>query len=105
MTGQGEALVEIDDASAVGEVRRQATRIARRLGLDEETAGRAAVVGTELAGNVLKHAAGPGWCHLAARERRSRPVVRLVCADRGPGIADVQRALQDGFSTRSTPGA
>lgn len=92
------------DVSAVGETRRQARRLAGRLGLGEEDAGRVALVATELAGNLWKHAGGDGWCQLEAIERDGARCVRLVVVDRGPGIAQVASALRDGWSTRGTPG-
>lgn len=92
------------DASAVGEVRRRAQQLAREIGLGEEAAGRVALVATELAGNLWKHAGGEGWCQVEALAAGEARCVRLVCADRGPGIAEVATALRDGHSTRGTPG-
>lgn len=92
------------DASAVGEVRRRAQQLARQVGLGEEAAGRVALVATELAGNLWKHAGGEGWCQVEALVAGEARWVRLVCADRGPGIAEVAAALADGHSTHGTPG-
>lgn len=92
------------DASTVGEIRRRAASLARQLGLDEETTGRVALVATELAGNVVKHAGGDGWCQIDAVDLGGRSFLRLICADAGPGIADVASALRNGYSTRATPG-
>jgi anti-sigma regulatory factor (Ser/Thr protein kinase) len=102
--GPDSGIVETTDASTVGDLRRRAIKLARELGLGQEATGRVGLVATELAGNVWKHARGQGWCHLGARRRGGAPYVRIVCADRGSGIADIARALQDGFSTSTSPG-
>jgi serine/threonine-protein kinase RsbT len=53
---------------------------------------------SELARNTLHHGGG-GRVELQALNDGDRRGVRLVFEDQGPGIADVERALQDGFST------
>src|SRR5215469_8524165 len=46
----------LTEASQVGEARRAVTALARRLGFDETGCGKVALVVSEAAGNVLKHA-------------------------------------------------
>lgn len=53
---------------------------------------------SELARNTLMHGGG-GHVHVQAFEMTGRKGVRLVFEDQGPGIADIERALQDGYST------
>lgn len=53
---------------------------------------------SELARNVLVHGGG-GSLRLEALNDDARRGLRLVFEDQGPGIADVERALKDGFST------
>nr|WP_244207024.1 ATP-binding SpoIIE family protein phosphatase [Streptomyces swartbergensis] len=80
-------------------------------GLDERRTAAAALVATELATNLLKHAEG-GQVLIdvvappAPREGRAESrVVQIATIDHGPGIADVPAALRDGFSTTSSLGA
>ena len=90
---------EIGDASSVAFARRGAAVAARMAALDEIGSGRLAIVLTEAATNILKHA-GNG-------ELLVRPLdgaVELIALDRGPGMADVGAALADGHSTAGTPG-
>lgn len=91
----------MDDASRVGEVRRHAARLSAQQDWGEVDAGRLALVVTELATNLLRHATG-GRLLIAARAERSE--VELLAIDRGPGIPDLDRCLGDGYSTGSTPG-
>ena len=53
-----------------------------------------AIVASELASNIVRHA-GEGMLRL----RRLEPAgVEVLAADRGPGIPDVSLALKDGYS-------
>ncbi|HSA57412.1 MAG TPA: ATP-binding protein [Gemmatimonadaceae bacterium] len=53
---------------------------------------------SEVARNILTYA-GSGHVDIGLIERGGRRGVTIVARDEGPGIADVQLALQDGFST------
>ncbi|NIE63271.1 ATP-binding protein [Burkholderia sp. Ax-1719] len=90
---------EIGDASSVAFARRGAAQAAQLAGLNATDAGRLAIVLTEAATNILKHA-GHGELLVRALERG----VELIALDRGPGMADVRAALSDGHSTAGTPG-
>ncbi len=90
------------DASRVGEARRYAAQLAIRLALDEASAGRLALIVTELGNNLVRHAHG-GRLLIAARQQ-GQPEVEVLALDDGPGIADPARAMADGFSTGGTPG-
>ncbi|KQP21984.1 ATP-binding protein [Pseudorhodoferax sp. Leaf267] len=100
--GAAHAAFPMGDASRVGEARRHAATLATALGWDDTTAGRLALVVTELAGNLVRHARH-GRLLLAARGG-AVPEIEVLSLDEGPGIADTARALGDGFSTGGTPG-
>jgi serine/threonine-protein kinase RsbT len=53
---------------------------------------------SELGRNVVDYGGG-GEVIITAVSEGTRRGVRLVFSDRGPGIADVQLALRDGYST------
>jgi serine/threonine-protein kinase RsbT len=53
---------------------------------------------SELARNVLIHGGG-GAVRLEATNDDSRRGLRLIFEDQGPGIANVEVALKDGYST------
>lgn len=89
------------DPTRVGEARRRAAVLAAQAGLDEQAAGRLALVVTELGTNLVRHAQ-QGQLLLAASPERHE--VEVISLDRGPGIADVQRCLGDGYSSGGTPG-
>ena len=58
---------------------------------------------SELARNTLDYGGG-GSVKIEALQEGIRRGVRLTFEDRGPGIPDVQRALQDGYTTGSGMG-
>ncbi len=53
---------------------------------------------SELARNTLTHGRG-GSVRLEALNDGSRRGLRLVFADQGPGIPNIEQALRDGFTT------
>lgn len=55
---------------------------------------------SELARNIL-HYAGTGEVELLAVSDGARQGVRVIARDSGPGIQDIARAMEDGFSTGS----
>jgi len=53
---------------------------------------------SELARNMVIYGGG-GVVHIETPETDGRRGLRLVFEDQGPGIADIERALKDGFTT------
>jgi len=99
-----ERAVTVADPSHVGEARRAASELARNVGLGEDDVGRVAIVVTEAATNLIKHGGGGEILVQASRNDR-RQWVNVLALDRGPGIANLDEALRDGFSTRGSPGS
>lgn len=95
-------VVRLEEQSQVGEARRTAQKLADDLGMDAIDGGRVALVATELASNVLKHA-GHGELHLRALPHPVYPGVELMAVDRSTGF-DVHACMADGYSTRGTQG-
>jgi anti-sigma regulatory factor (Ser/Thr protein kinase) len=99
--GTFHAVFPMGDPSRVGEARRYAAQLADACNLGEVEAGRLAIVVTELATNLVRHATrGRLWMS----SRPARREVEVIAVDQGPGIPNVERSLGDGFSTGGTPG-
>ncbi len=96
-------LIAIADQSQVAAARRSAEALARGQGFDEVRAGRIALIATEMASNILKHA-GHGQLIVSAFADGTGSGVGLLAMDKGPGIRDIARSLEDGYSTAGTPG-
>ncbi|MBF8780451.1 ATP-binding protein [Pseudomonas fulva] len=95
-------VLALEDQSQVGHARRTAQQLAERYGFDENDAGRVALVATELASNVLKHA-GHGELHLRVLPRPEGHGIELIAVDRGAGF-DTALCMTDGYSTQGTQG-
>lgn len=56
---------------------------------------------SEIARNAVMHGGGGT---LSVYVDRDKPRIAIVCTDRGPGIADVGNAMEDGYSTAGSMG-
>ena len=78
---------------------RQATRgnaVAQGFSLVDQT--KLVTAASELARNTLDYGGG-GEVEILRLSEPTRRGVRLIFTDKGPGIADVEAALKDGFTT------
>jgi serine/threonine-protein kinase RsbT len=92
--------VEIKSSDDVVKVRQQ-TRVATiEAGLSLVDQTKVITAASELARNTLDYGGG-GEMRLEVLEEGTRRGVRLVFEDQGPGIADIEQALKDGFTTGS----
>lgn len=78
--------------------RQRGRSLATELGFSPGNATLIATAISELARNILLYA-GTGEIGLEPIARDGRSGLVVVARDRGPGIRDVERALQDGYST------
>lgn len=84
----------------IAEARRVALLMAADLGLKRTAAYYVATAVSELATNMLYYA-GKGEMQLSVilRQGQGQAGIEVIAQDQGPGIADVELALRDGFST------
>lgn len=92
------ALILVTDPSSVGEVRRAAQTAAASIGFDDARAGDAALVATEMATNIVRHV-GSGELIITTGNEVDGGILELLALDHGPGMRDVDRCMEDGFST------
>jgi serine/threonine-protein kinase RsbT len=76
---------------------------ADRAGLGPADRARVMTAASELARNIVKYA-GRGSLTVRSLKDGRRSGLEIVAEDRGPGIADVEAALTDHFSTGGTLG-
>jgi serine/threonine-protein kinase RsbT len=84
--------------SDVEQARREARLLANELDFDGEACEAIALAVSELASNLVRYATG-GEIEVTSITGPRGTGIQIKSLDRGPGIADVDAALSDGFST------
>ena len=79
-------------------VRQQVRKAAQDIGLSLVDQTKVVTAASEIARNTLIHGGG-GWGTVEVIEANARRGLRAIFEDQGPGIQDIDRALQDGFTT------
>src|SRR5215207_6177153 len=93
-------ILPMTDDSRIAEARRFVKNLAQELNFSETDTERAAIVVTEAASNLMKHAQQG---RLILRTLSS-DAIEILALDNGPGIANVARAMEDGYSTANSKG-
>jgi anti-sigma regulatory factor (Ser/Thr protein kinase) len=93
----------IGELSEIASARRAGNELARRLGFDEVRTGQVAIVITEAATNIVKHAR-EGEILLRSLEAGGKHGIEIIALDRGPGMANIALRMEDGNSTAGTYG-
>ena len=86
--------VDGDNFTSAGQASVQVKKVLRRIGLDPETIRRVSIAMYEGEINMVIHAGG-GDADVNIYE----DCVEIVLRDHGPGIADIDMAMQEGYST------
>lgn len=92
--------VTLEISSGLDEIRarRAARDTAACIGFDKTATEEIVIAVSELASNLARHATG-GILALARVDKNGTEGISIVSRDTGPGIADVEQALTDGYST------
>jgi len=93
----------VTETSQVAEVRRQVVALAGKLGFSETDSGKVAIVATEVATNLAKHAV-EGEIVVRCVAAPSKTGIEILALDKGPGIMNIAQSLSDGYSTAGSPG-
>ncbi len=86
--------VEGDDFTSAGQASVQVKKNLRQLGFDAETIRKVSIAMYEGEINMVIHAGG-GEAEVSVTES----YIEIVLIDHGPGIADIDKAMQAGYST------
>jgi serine/threonine-protein kinase RsbT len=95
-----DVVVAIDSADDIVAARQAGRELARHLDFSLTDVTMIATAISEVARNISKYA-GRGRIRIAIAQHNGRQALMVQAADDGPGIADTERALEDGFSTSS----
>jgi serine/threonine-protein kinase RsbT len=94
-----EVSVAISTDSDLVAARAQARELADALGFTRTDATLLATAVSEIARNIIVHA-GSGSIEMTPLYGDERRGLRIVATDSGPGIRDLQQALEDGYAGR-----
>ena len=86
--------VDGEDFTSAGQASVQVKKNLRQLGVDAETIRRVAIAMYEGEINMVIHAGG-GIAEVIVHE----DCIEIILDDKGPGIADISKAMQEGYST------
>lgn len=88
--------VDGDDFTSAGQASVQIKKNLRQLGISPEIIKRVSIAMYEGEINMVIHAGGG-----IAEVRVSEEFIEIILQDDGPGIADIDKAMQEGYSTAS----
>ncbi len=86
--------VDGNDFTRAGEISSKVKKQLKQLGLSPEVIRRVAIIMYEAEINMVIHANG-GTIDVEITPEQ----IRLIFSDTGPGIPDIEKAMQEGFST------
>ena len=86
--------VDGNDFTSAGQASVMVKRNLRQLGISPEIIRRVSIAMYEGEINMVIHAGGG-----VAEVRVSEDLIEIILDDRGPGISDINQAMQEGFST------
>jgi serine/threonine-protein kinase RsbT len=91
-------VVDITKPDDIVTARQAGHELARQLGFSLTDVTMIATAISEIARNITSYA-GQGEVRVGVQYRDGRQALVVYAEDDGPGIADVERALEDGYST------
>lgn len=90
--------VPVSSDSDLVAARREGRVLAEQLGLSSSEATLVATAISELARNIVSYA-GRGEIHISLVNNAARNGITVIARDEGPGIADIELAVREGYST------
>ena len=87
-------IVDGEDFTSAGQASVQVKKNLRQLGISPEVIRRVSIAMYEGEINMVIHAGG-GEASVRVNEDR----IKIILTDHGPGIKDIEQAMQEGFST------
>lgn len=96
--------IKIDSVADIVAARQVGRNMSRQLGFGTIMQSRMATTISELARNIFLYA-GEGTITITPFEREGAIGLQITALDAGPGIADIRKVLEDGYSTSGALGA
>ncbi len=99
MENETPVVVTVTKEHHVAQARLAAKALANGLGLSEVVVYSIATAVSELANNLFFHTSRGGTIRLSPVSHNGNVGLEITAEDEGPGIADVELAMRDGFTT------
>jgi serine/threonine-protein kinase RsbT len=96
---EAESRIAIESDADVVTARQRARELAGELELSSTDQTLLATAISEVARNITAYATRGEVTLKIVRDGNGRAGIEVLAIDKGPGIADIERALQDGFTT------
>ena len=97
-------IIEITQKQNIATARKQIKAIAGLIGFSQTAIEELAIVVTELAENLLEHQALHGRIKISEIFTSGKKGIEIVSMDDGPGIAEINAVLEDGYSSTGSLG-
>jgi serine/threonine-protein kinase RsbT len=96
-----ESSISVTSTVGVEGARRLVRSFCLEAGMSRLRAEELVLAASELATNLVRHSQGGGTITCALGRANTHRAVEVIARDNGPGIADTELALTDGYTTRS----
>jgi len=94
----------IEDRSFASYIKREIHREATHGHFTRQQIGEIDIIVSELTSNLVKHAGSGELLYRIFNHQETESTFEILCMDKGPGIADLNRMKKDGNSTTNTLG-
>lgn len=103
MVNTTQVAFKANDRSYFAILKKEIHALAVKAGLNSKRVSEADIVVAEMATNLVKHAGG-GELWVKPIVENDLPGIEIISVDNGPGMADLNRMISDGISTKNTLG-
>src|SRR5688572_20399628 len=94
----------LPEASYLSKVKRCIAQLASTAGFSETEIGKINIVVSEMASNLVRHVAHGGEILARILKEPNQTGIEIISLDRGPGMPEPLRMLEDGISTYGSAG-
>lgn len=95
---------EIKERHHIFSVKRDIANYAKKIGFSEKEIEEISIVVTELGENLITHEAISGEILYSAIMEVDRKGIEIISIDKGPGIANIEAVMEDGYSSKKSLG-
>jgi serine/threonine-protein kinase RsbT len=105
MMPEDRSCIKINNEWDIVNARQSGRTLAKQLGFGTVDQARIATAISELARNIYLYAPDGGQICIETFKQSGKTGLRIIATDSGPGISDIRKALEDGYTTSGGLGA